>query len=624
VWQGEFNVVETYSPDDVVFHGGQYWKAIDDAGVGESPGESDSWQIYTAVQPSSSLEPTPAPANPVIIDEASADSNVLRWQGEWDAGVSYLLYDVVSYAERSYIAVGLPIQFIEPSVSPDWQLLADGGPVGLQGTDGPRGNPGPAGEQGQKGLDGLNGLPGMQGAIGAPGANGIDGAVGATGAAGIDGVDGAVGATGATGAVGAAGADGAVGATGATGPAGIDGIDGAVGATGATGAVGAAGADGAVGATGATGPAGIDGIDGAVGATGATGAAGADGADGAVGATGATGPAGIDGIDGAVGATGATGAVGADGAVGLQGEKGASWQGDWLSGTSYLVDDIVGLNGTAYIAIQDTTGTESPGNLLYWDIFAQSRNAATLAGGAESGYDFVGFSTGLVDGSVGLSGIKGACQTDFGVESRQASSEDIVNTPQLVSQTGVAWVRAISHPSSRIMDRYSGLSPSTHNCGGWSLNTTATSVVVNGDDHSFSVSQCDTPISVACVAPIDNRGPYIYVGFSTALVLGDVGFKGMNDSCKADYGVDSRLVTSQEIAEAAVFPVETGDAWVMPVPHESSRNVDSVSGLSPSVHACSGFSINNSNSTLIIKGDDHSFGADRCNVLRNVACAVPR
>ena len=552
VWQGEFNVVETYSPDDVVFHGGQYWKAIDDAGVGESPGESDSWQIYTAVQPSSSLEPTPAPANPVIIDEASADSNVLRWQGEWDAGVSYLLYDVVSYAERSYIAVGLPIQFIEPSVSPDWQLLADGGPVGLQGTDGPRGNPGPAGEQGQKGLDGLNGLPGMQGAIGAPGANGIDGAVGATGAAGIDGVDGAVGATGVTGAVGAAGADGAVGATGATGPAGID------------------------------------------------------------------------GIDGAVGATGATGAVGADGAVGLQGEKGASWQGDWLSGTSYLVDDIVGLNGTAYIAIQDTTGTESPGNLLYWDIFAQSRNAATLAGGAESGYDFVGFSTGLVDGSVGLSGIKGACQTDFGVESRQASSEDIVNTPQLVSQTGVAWVRAISHPSSRIMDRYSGLSPSTHNCGGWSLNTTATSVVVNGDDHSFSVSQCDTPISVACVAPIDNRGPYIYVGFSTALVLGDVGFKGMNDSCKADYGVDSRLVTSQEIAEAAVFPVETGDAWVMPVPHESSRNVDSVSGLSPSVHACSGFSINNSNSTLIIKGDDHSFGADRCNVLRNVACAVPR
>ena len=396
---------------------------------------------------------------------------------------------------------------------------------------------------------------------------------------------------------------------------------------GTGGPPGEPGPSGAPGAAGAIGSPGVDGIDGAPGIDGVDGAPGNDGVNGAPGSNGVDGAPGIDGVDGAPGIDGVdgdSGIDGADGPAGPQGERGASWQGDWVSGRSYEIDDIVGFNGSAYIAIQDTNGTESPTNTLFWDVVSQSRDISTLAGGSNSGYDFIGFSSALVAGDVGFQGMNEACQLDFGIDSRQASSKEIASSPQLTSQTGTAWVRAVSHPSTRIVDAVSGLQAGEHNCGGWANANSSLGVAIEGSDHSFTRAQCDTPISVACVSPTDDLGPYEYVGFSQAQVAGDVGFKGMNDACQADFGVDARLVTSEEIAESVVFPVQSGEAWVMPMPHEASRNFDRVSGLAPSVTACSGWSIFNSNSSLIIQGDNHSFGVGRCNTTRAVACGVPR
>lgn len=372
---------------------------------------------------------------------------------------------------------------------------------------------------------------------------------------------------------------------------------------------------------GSGGPPGEPGPPGAPGAVGAIGSPGVDGIDGAPGIDGADGAPGIDGVDGAPGIDGLDGA---DGAIGPQGDRGASWRGEWVSGTSYEIDDIVGSNGSAYIAIQDTNGTELPTNTSFWDVLSQSRNIASLAGGSESGYDFVGFSSALVAGDVGFQGMNEACQLDFGMESRQASSPEIANTPQLISQSGIAWVRAVSHPSSRVVDAISGLQAGEHNCSGWAKANSSLGVAIEGSRHSFTRAPCDTPISVACVAPTDDLGPYKYVGFSQTSVAGNVGFKGMNDACQADFGANSRLVTSEELAESVVFPVQSGEAWVMPVPHVAARNFDRVSGLAPSIVACSGWSIFNSNSSLIISGDNHSFGVGLCNTSRAVACGVPR
>ena len=277
-----------------------------------------------------------------------------------------------------------------------------------QGTQGPQG---PAGPQGIQGIQGNQGPAGANGAAGIQGAQGIQGAAGSAGAMGVagpQGVQGLQGFQGAAGAVGPAGlnwqggwsalgtyvvddavgyggasyfcianigpvpttpdldpfnwallaSQGAVGQQGAQGPQGLQGIQGP---SGAAAAQGIQGIQGLTGPTGATGPQGL---------TGPQGVAGVNGAQGPIGPTGATGPQGVQGLQGAQGTAGAVGPAG------------LSWQGAWVSGSSYIVDDAVGYSGASYFCINATSGTTTPNlDALNWALLA-SQGAAGVNGAA--------------------------------------------------------------------------------------------------------------------------------------------------------------------------------------------------------------------------------------------------
>jgi hypothetical protein len=74
---------------------------------------------------------------------------------------------------------------------------------------------------------------------------------------------------------------------------------------------------------------------------------------------------------GATGATGATGLQGPAGPQGAVGPAGLTWQGAWVSGTSYVADDAVGYGGASYFCILATNGTTNPAtDTTHWALLA--------------------------------------------------------------------------------------------------------------------------------------------------------------------------------------------------------------------------------------------------------------
>ena len=98
------------------------------------------------------------------------------------------------------------------------------------------------------------------------------------------------------------------------------------------------------------------------------------GATGAVGATGPAGPQGIagaPGVQGDVGPAGARGAQGPAGDAGADGEAGMTWIGAFQSGATYTEDDVVEYNGSSYIALVDTDGSQAPTDTAHWALVAE-------------------------------------------------------------------------------------------------------------------------------------------------------------------------------------------------------------------------------------------------------------
>lgn len=114
---------------------------------------------------------------------------------------------------------------------------------------------------------------------------------------------------------------------------------------------------GVPGPTGATGPAGPQGDSGPTGATGAQGPAGAQGP---------TGPAGPTGATGATGATGDTGPAGNDGEIGI------TWRGSWDEAVDYVTRDGVNFEGSAWTALEDTTGVAPSRDSDEWSLVAEA------------------------------------------------------------------------------------------------------------------------------------------------------------------------------------------------------------------------------------------------------------
>lgn len=60
------------------------------------------------------------------------------------------------------------------------------------------------------------------------------------------------------------------------------------------------------------------------------------------------------------GAVGLQGPIGPQGVAGPVGPAGLEWQGAWVSGATYAIDDAVGYNGASWFCIAPTSGTVAP------------------------------------------------------------------------------------------------------------------------------------------------------------------------------------------------------------------------------------------------------------------------
>jgi microcystin-dependent protein len=62
----------------------------------------------------------------------------------------------------------------------------------------------------------------------------------------------------------------------------------------------------------------------------------------------------------------------------LEGATNLSWMGDWQNGVAYAADDLVNFQGSAYLALQATSGAEDPTDGAFWSLFAaQGATGAT-------------------------------------------------------------------------------------------------------------------------------------------------------------------------------------------------------------------------------------------------------
>lgn len=116
------------------------------------------------------------------------------------------------------------------------------------------------------------------------------------------------------------------------------------------------------------------------------------GPTGPQGLQGNTGPAGAQGVQGPTGETGAQGIAGAVGPAGL------IWEGTWVSGTSYSVNDAVAYGGASYFCYNATSGTTNPA--------LDTANWALLASQGAQGIQGVAGPTGP-QGEAGATGAQG-------------------------------------------------------------------------------------------------------------------------------------------------------------------------------------------------------------------------
>jgi len=74
---------------------------------------------------------------------------------------------------------------------------------------------------------------------------------------------------------------------------------------------------------------------------------------------------------GATGATGQTGPQGNPGAVGAVGPAGLQWQGTFVPGFNYVLNDAVAYNGASWFCIVNTNGTTPPDlDTTHWALLA--------------------------------------------------------------------------------------------------------------------------------------------------------------------------------------------------------------------------------------------------------------
>ena len=126
---------------------------------------------------------------------------------------------------------------------------------------------------------------------------------------------------------------------------------------------------------------------------------------------------------------------------------------------------------------------------------------------------FVGNSTGTVNGGPGVRAMTELCQVDF-ADSRICTSEEYVKTisfPAAIPSTNVAWIQpaqlvgsgAIDSTKTHVTEVYSGLIINAQvisgmfNCKGWQSTSSNSGLAVNGVG-TFVNRSCDSVLAVSC------------------------------------------------------------------------------------------------------------------------------
>ena len=124
-------------------------------------------------------------------------------------------------------------------------------------------------------------------------------------------------------------------------------------------------------------------VQGLAGSPGAQGPQGPQGPKGEKGDQGIQGLNGLSGSDGARGPQGIQGPRGATGATGIS-PAGLAWQGNWVSGNSYQVNDTVAFGGASYFCVTANSGSTSPDQSADFALLAaQGADGAPGADGAD-------------------------------------------------------------------------------------------------------------------------------------------------------------------------------------------------------------------------------------------------
>jgi hypothetical protein len=545
-------------------------------------------------------------------------SDGVQWMGEWFAESTYQPGDMVHFNGSAWIAIVQTTDVEPAALSAAWDLLASGGitgEAGQTGVTGPQGLKGDTGAAGPQGPRGPQGDQGPTGPRGAPGSNGAPGPRGETGATG------AKGETGATGSKGDTGDKGATGDTGAQGPKGDAGAQGPKGDTGA---------QGPQGDTGAQGPKGDTGDTGAMGEAGAQGAQGAQGDAGAQGNKGDTGEQGVAGDTGAQGPKGDTGEPGPQGEPGLQGpkgdagEKGLYWQGEWQPLVSYKRDDAVFYMGGAYIAIQNTTGSETPDNVDFWDMLVRAADSR------EQTYQVIGYAATSVTTGSGFLAVNAACQADYGIDARLATSEEyFYGASGLPTLEGTALVLSLAqNRSTDVQDKTTGIvMGSPANCGGFTVSGTVGAIGYDMQTQGAILLSClgNEPVIPVCAKPQPAQKQYRFHGFSAGTIRGYDGLKKLNEACQATYGADARMATTHDLLLGAPTSDLVGEAWIQYLPDTPSI-LGEIASDNP-LYSCGGWRASGASTPGDWKGitvdDQMSFGSKNCGVYSPVACAAP-
>ena len=118
---------------------------------------------------------------------------------------------------------------------------------------------------------------------------------------------------------------------------------------------------------------------------------------------------------------------------------------------------------------------------------------------------------------------------------------------------------------------------------------------------------------------------YVFAGYSTAVVKGDVGFHGMHGACQSDFGPNARICTTKEALLSPNFTPpgsdETDYGWVQPLPYYNNKE-QMVPGLAITIENCGGFTLQSRPGVTIVYTGGLAMRS--CSEEHTVSCCVPK